>query len=92
MTGDDVEAEIQELLESSGRERKRRLKEIVPKLRPEHVRLVAPLVRDPSPRISSRIVSVLARHGDDELFAAQLSGLKPGKIALLRAQYARLRR
>ena len=53
---------------------------------------VAETIRDPSPRVSSRVTSLLARHALDELFEKHLVGLKPGKIDILRRHYDRLRR
>lgn len=90
---DATEQALSALLSTDdGRERKARLKEVLPLLGPDHLARVAPLVRDRSPRVASRVTAYLAKHGADELFEAQLEGLKPGKVSLLRGQFARQRR
>ena len=48
------------------------------------------MMRDPSPKISARIVALLARHGLRELFESLLLGLKPGKVEILRRHYDRI--
>ena len=78
------------LLAADGREQKTLLKSVIAGLLPRHLPRVAPLIRENSPRVAARITSILARHGRDDLFEQNLAGLKPGKITILRAQFARL--
>ena len=82
---------IERFLAGDGRERKALLKELAPHLERDDVVRIAPALRDPSPRIAARITSLLARHELEEELEKNLVGLKPGKIALLRAAFARVR-
>jgi hypothetical protein len=88
---DDLETQIDALLASEGRERKRLLKDLLPHLGFEHLERIAILVRDPSPRVSSRIVALLIRGGRRDLLEAHVDGLPAGRVAWLRAQGGRHR-
>lgn len=90
--GADTAVLIEQFLQADSRARKKLLPELRPRLDRDGVIAIAETVRDPSPRISSRVTSLLARHGLDELFESQLTGLKPGKIDILRRHFDRLRR
>ncbi len=82
---------IAAFLAADGRERKKLLKEILPDATSaEDARALAPALRDPSPRVAARVTALLARHGLAEVLEAQLRGLKPGKINLLRGQFRRI--
>jgi hypothetical protein len=82
---------IRRFLEAEGREKKSLLKELLQhSLTREQVTELAPAIRDPSPRVSSRITSLLARWHLKEVFEEQLKGLKPGKQSLLRGHFLKL--
>ena len=78
-------------LDSRGRERKALLKEILA-LGPgvEEARVMAPTLRDPSPRVAARVTALLARHRLRQLFEKQLVNLKPGKIQILRGHFNKI--
>jgi hypothetical protein len=87
-----LERRIEELLAADDRTRKRLLKELLPEIRTrEEAALLAPALRGPSPRVAARVTSLLARFELGEVFEAQLAGLKPGKVDLLRRQFLRIR-
>ncbi len=92
MSPTDVPALIDRFLAAESREKKKLLQELRPHLDRDGVIAIAVAIRDPSPRISSRVTSLLAKHALDDVFEEQLAGLKPGKIDVLRTQYARLRK
>ncbi len=77
-------------LEANGRERRALFRELVPLLELEDVRRIACTIRDPSPKLSARVTALLARHGLREEFEAQLPGLKPGKIDILRRHFGKI--
>ena len=86
-----IDEKIRSFLESEGREKKQILKELLKEsLTQEQVKALAPAIRDPSPRVSSRITSLLARWHLRDLFEEQLSGLKPGKQSLLRNHFSKI--
>jgi hypothetical protein len=91
LTPNDIQTQIDALLASEGRERKRLLRDILPLLGSEHLERMAILVRDPSPRVSSRIVALLIRGGRQDLLEAHVDGLPAGRVAWLRAQGGRHR-
>ncbi len=92
LAGDDVGERIERFLAATSRERKKLLQELRPLLDRDGVAAIAEAIRDPSPRVSSRVTSLLAKHGLDELFESRLAGLKPGKIEILRRHFEKLRR
>ena len=79
-------------LRAEGRERRRLLRELSPSLELDDVIRIAVALRDPSPKLAARITSLLARHDLEEHFEAQLHGLKPGKIAILRRHFEKIRK
>ncbi len=86
-----IDEKIRSFLESEGREKKQILKELLGEsLTQEQVKALAPAIRDPSPRVSSRITSLLARWQLGDLFEEQLRGLKPGKQSLLRNHFSKI--
>ncbi|MEM7163896.1 MAG: hypothetical protein AAF581_00445 [Planctomycetota bacterium] len=87
---ENKEALIERFLAGDGRQRRAVLKELRPLLLREDVERIAPALRDPSPKIAARVVSLLARHDLIDCFEAQLAGLKPGKIDILRRHYDRI--
>ena len=87
----ELRTAIDEFFAADRRQRHALLKALTPRLDREGVRCLAPALRDPSPRTAARVVSLLARHDLEETFEAQLAGLKPGKIELLRRQFRRMR-
>ena len=78
-------------LAASGRERKALLKEVLA-LDPgvDEATVMAPTLRDPSPRVAARVTALLARHRLRDLFEKQLVNLKPGKIQLLRGHFNKI--
>lgn len=82
--------EIDRFLAADGRLRKKLLKDLLPGLDREGARRLAPVIRDPSPRVAARVTALLARHGLKEEFEKQLTDLKVGKIQVLRAQFTRI--
>ena len=82
---------LEKYLESRGRERKALLKEVLA-LGPgvDEARVMAPTLRDPSPRVAARVTALLARHRLRELFEEQLVNLKPGKIQILRGHFNKI--
>ncbi len=86
----DKETLIERFLAGSARDRRQLLKALRPQLEAQDVIRIAPVMRDPSPKISARIVALLARHGLRELFESLLLGLKPGKVEILRRHYDRI--
>ena len=82
---------IARFLDADDRGRKALLKEILPVADEAAARRLAPALRDPSPRVAARITALLARFGLEDELERQLRGLKPGKIALLRRHYRRIR-
>lgn len=86
----DKEALIEQFLRSDSRERRAILRTLRPQLGASDVARLAPAVRDSSPKISARITSLLARFGLRAAFEAQLAGLKPGKVLILRHQFDRI--
>lgn len=82
--------EIDRFLAADGRARKKLLKELLPGLDREGARRLAPVIRDPSPRVAARVTALLARHGLKEEFEKQLTDLKAGKVQLLKAQFNRI--
>lgn len=86
-----IEEKIRSFLESEGREKKQILKELLKEsLTQEQVKSLAPAIRDPSPRVSTRITSLLARWQMVDLFEVQLRSLKPGKQSLLRNHFSKI--
>ena len=90
MAEPDKESLIEGFLAGDGRERRAILKELRPLLDRDDVARIAPALRDSSPKIAARVVSLLARHELREVFEAQLGGLKPGKIDILRRHYEKI--
>lgn len=87
----DAAARIAAIFDSEGRERKQlALAFLRDEAGPEHLPALAPLLRDPSPRLSARVAALLARHGRRDLFDEACVGLKPGKVAVLDATYRRV--
>ncbi len=91
MDSDSLGTLIDRFLAADQRARKQLLKEITPRVDRAAVERLAPAIRDPSPRICARVTSLMARFELDELFESLLDGLKPGKIAILRGQYRKIR-
>ena len=89
-TNIDKEALIEQFLAGDGRERKSLLKILTPVLDREDLIRIAPVIRDPSPRVCARVTSLLARHGLRDVFEQNLHGLKAGKIAVLRGSFERI--
>ncbi len=81
---------LESFLAAEGRERRRLFKLLAPRLDTDGVRAIAVAVRDPSPKLCARVTSLLARHGLEEEFQAQLQGLKQGKIDILQRHYAKI--
>ena len=82
---------IDQFLASEGRARKELLKKVLAgDPDPRQATRMAPTLRDPSPRVSARVTALLARHQLRDVFAQQLVGLKPGKIAILRSQFDKI--
>jgi len=81
---------LQAFLAAEGREKKVLLQRLAPLVDRDTAEQMAPAIRDPSPRISTRVTSVLARFDLREAFEAQLPGLKTGKIDQLRAHFRRI--
>lgn len=81
---------LRRFVAASGRERREVFKALKPHLDPDDLEAIAFALRDPSPKLSSRITALLARHGRRDLFEAQLDGLKPGKIAILRGHFDKI--
>ena len=78
-----IEEKIRSFLESEGREKKLILKELLKEaLTQEQVKVLAPAIRDPSPRVSTRITSLLARWQMVKLFEEPPRGLRPAKQSL----------
>ena len=83
--------ELDTFLAADDRARKQLLKDLFPRIETaEEVRVLAPALRDPSPRVAARVTSLLAKFGLEEELERQLVGLKPGKVQLLRGQFQRL--
>ena len=83
--------EVRAFLAAEDRERKKRLKEIIPRVTcAEDAIRLAPALRGPSPRVAARITAMLAKFGLEEELERQLHGLKPGKTELLRKQFRRI--
>lgn len=83
---------VTQFLAADSKQRKTMLPEVRSALDRAGVAAIAEAVRDRSPRVSSRVTAMLAKHALDDLFEAQLPGLKPGKIEILRTHYAKIRR
>lgn len=81
---------LRRFVAASGRERREIFKALKPHLAAEDMEAIAFAVRDPSPKLSSRVTALLARHGRRDLFEAQLGGLRPGKIAILRGTFRKI--
>lgn len=81
---------IEQFLAGDGRERRAVLKELRPLLEREDVERIAPTLRDSSPKIAARVVSLMARHNLGDLLEQLLVGLKPGKIDILRRHYQKM--
>ncbi len=86
----DKEVLIDRFLAGGGRERRAILKQLRPQLEREDVIRIAPTLRDSSPKVAARVVALLARHQLREVFEANLEGLKPGKIEILRRHFERI--
>ncbi len=83
--------EIRAFLSADDRERKKLLKEIIPRVTcAEDAIRLAPALRDPSPRVAARITAILAKFQLEEELETQLHGLKPGKVDLLRNHFRRI--
>ncbi len=89
---DEHAALVERFLAGDSKERKAMLPEVRAELDRAGVAAIAETVRDRSPRVSSRVTAMLAKHALDDLFEASLRGLKPGKIDILRTHYAKIRR
>ncbi|MEQ8768257.1 MAG: hypothetical protein RL885_30415 [Planctomycetota bacterium] len=87
----ELDALVDRFLSAEPRERKKLLKEVVPAADRAAAERLAPVIRDPSPRVAARVTSLLARHALDEVFERQLEGLKPGKVDILRSHYRKIR-
>jgi len=81
---------ISEFLAADGRLRKKLLKDLLPGLERDGAARLAPVIRDPSPKVAARVTALLARHALGDEFEAQLTGLKSGKIQVLRAHFKRI--
>lgn len=81
---------IERFVSESGRPRRETFKALRPLLTAEDLPAIAFAVQDPSPKLSSRVTSLLARHGRRDLFEAQLPGLKAGKIAILTHRFDKI--
>ncbi len=71
--------------------RKALLKEIGNRPDLETARALAGWLGDPSPRVSSRVLAILAHHRLDDLFAARVEGIDRARAEHLRGSYRRLR-
>ncbi|MEM7261763.1 MAG: hypothetical protein AAF488_07200 [Planctomycetota bacterium] len=78
---------IAAFLAAEGREKRELFRDLRMDLTADDLPAIAVAVRDPSPKLSARVASLLARHGRADLLEAQLGGLKPGKIEILRRKY-----
>lgn len=86
-----IEEQIHLFMESTGREKKLVLKDLLKaSLTRDQVILLAPAIRDSSPRISARVTALLARWKLEEVFEEHLKGLKPGKQSLLRGHFSKI--
>ena len=83
---------IRSFLAARGRERKAILKTMPADLDPASIRLLAPALADPSPRISHRLTALFARHGLEDEFEAALRAVPEVRVPHLRAQFLSLLR
>lgn len=92
-SGTKSDETIQSFLAATGRDKKEILKLLlVMELTRDQEALLAPAVRDRSPRVCARVTSLLARNDLRDRFEEQLEGLKPGKVMILRSQFEKLHR
>lgn len=81
---------VEDFLAADGRARKKLLSSVLEHADAERLRRLAPALRDPSPRVGSRLTSALARAGMDEVFLQAIQGIKPARAAQLCQQFARI--
>lgn len=86
----DKDLLIERFLVADGRERRVLLEQLRPHLGPADLGRLAPVLRSATPKITARLVSLLARHGLREVFERQLPFMKPGRASLLRSQFTRM--
>ncbi len=86
----EKQQQLEAFLAASGREKREIFKTLRTQLVAADVERIAIAIRDPSPKLSARVTSLLARHGREDLLEKHLVGLKPGKIAILRGKFQRI--
>jgi hypothetical protein len=81
---------VDRFLAAEGRVRKSLLAEVLEGADEARLRRLAPVLKDPSPKVGARLTSALARAELDEVFLKAIEGVKPARAEQLRNQFKRI--